>query len=150
MALLNTGYVIFLVSVWRFIFEKMFVSKIVRKRVVIVGAGRVGRFICEGIRNSRNLEPVGFIDDDPDKHHIVVEGVKNFGGAEHLPVMAKNGEFDMVVVAITNEKRPALLEHLLAAKMAHVEVVDVPALYEEVTGWPYSCFAGHRFNCNLD
>jgi len=134
LALLSTGYIIVLVSLWRFNFEYLFLTKFERKRVVIIGAGRVGHYIYNALKNNRNFEIIGFLDDDCNKHNSDLEGVKIIGGAEHLPEMAKNNQFDLAVVAITNEKKQDLLDHLLAAKMYHAQIVDVPTIYEEITG----------------
>lgn len=134
MAFICMGYIPLLIALWRFIFEHLFMSKTNRKRVVIVGAGRVGLFIYKIMKHDYRFEVVGFLDDDQAKHHSSLEDVKIFGGAEHLREMAKNDLFDTVVVAIMDVKKEVLLSHLLNVKMFHKEVVDVPTIYEEVTG----------------
>ena len=46
-----------------------------RKRVILIGAGKVGEFVCrELLNNSKHLmDPVGFLDDDKNLKEIYTE-----------------------------------------------------------------------------
>ncbi len=134
LALLSSIYLLVLLPVWRFIFEEVFLFNLLRKRVLIVGAGYAGRYIADVVKKDRNFEPVGFIDDAADKHNMVIGGVKVIGGSELLPAMARDKAVDIVVVAITNERSNELFNRLFSVKMAGITIMDLPALYEAVTG----------------
>ena len=84
LALLSSIYLLVLLPVWRFIFEEVFLFNLLRKRVLIVGAGYAGRYIADVVKKDRNFEPVGFIDDAADKHNMVIGGVKVIGGHPKL------------------------------------------------------------------
>jgi exopolysaccharide biosynthesis polyprenyl glycosylphosphotransferase len=133
-ALLSAIYILLFVPLWRFIFEDFIAIGFSRKRVIIVGAGHSGRYICDVLKNKRDYEIVGFIDDDVTKHDSPIHGVSVLGGADVLLSMTKNRLVDAVIVAITHEKTSTLWDVLLAVKMSHIEVVDVAYLYESLMG----------------
>jgi exopolysaccharide biosynthesis polyprenyl glycosylphosphotransferase len=134
LAVLNLAYALFFVSLWRMIFEYVFLSNLTRNRVLIVGAGHAGRHIMDVIKQNHNLELIGFVDDDANKHNTVVHGTKVIGGSELLPVLARKNIWDIVVVAVTHERSTKLLKHLFLAKLSGVAILDVPTLYEAATG----------------
>jgi hypothetical protein len=73
-----------------------------RKRVLIWGAGDAGelclRYLHKEMQN--DYEMVGFIDDDPRKRHLRLDGVKVLGGRHHLAVLAQLYRIREVFVAI--------------------------------------------------
>src|SRR5579871_3525244 len=70
--------------------------------VLIVGAGQGGRQVCQEL--SRNpqlgLHPVGFIDDDPLKQRLRIDGVRVRGTTRELPQILDEAEPDEVIIAI--------------------------------------------------
>ncbi|MFH0855448.1 MAG: sugar transferase [Candidatus Omnitrophota bacterium] len=133
-ALLSAFYTSLFVLFWRFIFEDYLVTGFSKKRMVIVGAGHSGKHIYDVLKGKRDYEMVGFIDDDAGKRGDLIHGVKVLGGTDVLLSLSKDALVDLVVVAITHEKSPALWDTLLAVKMRHIQVTDVAYLSEELTG----------------
>lgn len=122
------------VPIWRFIFDNFLMPAFGRKRGVIVGAGHSGRYIGDVLKDKSDFEIVGFIDDDTTKHGHLIHGIKVLGSTDLLKALAKEAQIDFVVVAITHEKTPALLDALFFVKMHHVEINDVAYVYEKVMG----------------
>ena len=72
------------------------------RRVLIVGAGEGGRLVLrEVMRNPQlGLDPVGFVDDDPLKRGIRVDGVKVLGPTDQLGRILDEAEPDEITIAI--------------------------------------------------
>jgi UDP-GlcNAc:undecaprenyl-phosphate GlcNAc-1-phosphate transferase len=71
------------------------------RRVVIYGAGDGGRLLARELLNDRNVnyKLLGFIDDDPAKHRLRVQGYQVLGSAERLAGIVEQGEVDEVIVS---------------------------------------------------
>ncbi|MDP8924962.1 MAG: SDR family NAD(P)-dependent oxidoreductase, partial [Chloroflexota bacterium] len=72
-------------------------------RVLIVGAGEAGQHLGWQLRNGQPAERhevVGFVDDDPRKHGMLIHGRKVLGGRERIPALVEQHDVDLIVVAI--------------------------------------------------
>jgi FlaA1/EpsC-like NDP-sugar epimerase len=74
------------------------------KRLVIVGAGRAGVAFAKDLKTTRrrDVELVGFVDDDPDKQNSTLLGRPILGMTSDLPVVIKKQGVEQVVVAIAS------------------------------------------------
>lgn len=131
---MGTLILLLLIYLWRIIFFyifKKFISK--TKNILIVGYGKAGNFFYNTIKNLDDFNIIGFLDDDPKKW-----GTSNsptvIGGSEYLCNNEIIKKIDKVVVAITHLKSEKLLRCLLECKAKNIEVVDMPTIYEEITG----------------
>ena len=72
------------------------------RSVLIVGAGQGGRQVCQELaRNPQlGLHPVGFVDDDPLKRRLRIDGVRVRGTTRELPQILDEAEPDEVIIAI--------------------------------------------------
>jgi FlaA1/EpsC-like NDP-sugar epimerase len=72
------------------------------KRVLIVGAGRAGVALAKDLmaRSRREVEVVGFVDDDPDKQDRTLLGRPILGTTKDLPEIPRRRPIDQVIVAI--------------------------------------------------
>ncbi len=72
--------------------------------VLIAGAGAAGRMIVNEIRENPDLalRPVGFLDDDTQKHRQKLHGLPVFGGFETLgAVAARTGAVELIIAMPT-------------------------------------------------
>jgi exopolysaccharide biosynthesis polyprenyl glycosylphosphotransferase len=71
-------------------------------RVLIVGAGTVGRAIMRSIlaRPELGYSPVGFVDDDPKKQETDIGPFKAMGGTGDLAAILRNEAIDQVIVTL--------------------------------------------------
>jgi UDP-GlcNAc:undecaprenyl-phosphate GlcNAc-1-phosphate transferase len=78
------------------------------RRVVIYGAGDGGELLVRELLNNRDLglTPIGFIDDDPQKHGRMIHGLRVLGALERLSEMAGNDGVEEVVIS-TSKLDPA-------------------------------------------
>jgi sugar transferase (PEP-CTERM system associated) len=133
LVLLSAIQIFIYIFIWRTAFDKL-LFKAKPKVILILGAGRAGHYIGESIRSNSSFEVVGFLDDDPEKHGKDVLGIPIIGRTKDIVHMVEEKKANIVVVAITHEKKSELLRSLLAVKLKGVEIYDVPKIYEEITG----------------
>ncbi len=107
-----------------------------RARVLIVGAGDAGEMVLRDIlRNeSLELEPVGILDDDPQKHGLALHGVFILGDRSSIPSLVAELGVDQVLLAI-----PSATSELVRVVAALCEEADVhlrvlPSVREIVGG----------------
>lgn len=72
------------------------------KRVLIVGAGDAGEFAVREMFNNQSLQlqPVGFLDDDPAKQKASIHGIRVLGPRSHLLPVIEKMQIDEVVIAM--------------------------------------------------
>jgi len=110
------------------------------KKVIIYGAGELGRALFREMSNSPKLRinPIGFIDDDPDKSEYVChqsgfnskECIGVVGTRKDIERLKKEHEFDEVYVAISNIDNESLIEILDYLKVRNIKASFVPNLYK--------------------
>jgi len=86
------------------------------KRILIVGAGDGGELLLRELMQNRGLGlwPVGFVDDDPQKHGRVIHGVRVLGSLDRLGELAGKERVDEVVLS-TGKLADARVAELSAA-----------------------------------
>ena len=85
------------------------------KRLLIVGAGEAGSRMVEEILTNpgSGLNPVGFIDDDPQKLGRSIRGVKVLGGVSDIEQICEENGIQLIYIAIpsaSNEIRATILD----------------------------------------
>jgi UDP-GlcNAc:undecaprenyl-phosphate/decaprenyl-phosphate GlcNAc-1-phosphate transferase len=78
--------------------------------VVIYGAGRGGTLLLRELLENKNLDltPIGFLDDDPAKRRLRIEGLRVLGALEDLPAVAAAHKPTEVLVSIRGLDRARL------------------------------------------
>lgn len=86
------------------------------RRVLIYGAGDAGELLLRELQNnmSLNLQPIGFVDDDPHKHGRVIHGLRVFGALDRLKEVAGREDVDEVVISTAKlaAERSAVIDQL--------------------------------------
>lgn len=88
---------------WRAIWHHEFPQQ--PNRVLIIGAGEAGQTLAWRFKHrfsGHNYKIVGFIDDDPDKQNMYVEGCRVLGTRRDLIAIAEKNNVDLIVVAVHN------------------------------------------------
>ena len=77
------------------------------KRVMIVGAGSAGSMLINEMKGSDryNMRPVCVIDDDKNKLHKYINGVRIVGDTTRIEEMANNYAVDQIIIAIPSAKK---------------------------------------------
>src|SRR6266404_9585696 len=71
------------------------------QRVLIYGAGDAGELLLRELLNNRELSyaPVGFMDDDANKHGKLIHGFRVFGGNGLLPKIISDHQVEQVLIS---------------------------------------------------
>jgi FlaA1/EpsC-like NDP-sugar epimerase len=107
------------------------------RSVLIVGAGDGGRLVLrEMLRNPElNLNPVGFVDDDPTKRRIKVEGTRVLGTTgDDLPRVLDETEPDEVIIAIPSAPGTVRGRVVGACRARGIPVRTLPTVFELLQG----------------
>jgi len=73
-----------------------------RQRLLIVGAGELGRFFAREVQHGREgqrCQIVGFVDDDLTKRGMCIQGIEVLGTVAAIPNLVARYEVDVIVVA---------------------------------------------------
>ncbi|HYK87754.1 MAG TPA: polysaccharide biosynthesis protein, partial [Acidobacteriota bacterium] len=102
---------------------------------VIVGAGREGDATArELLSNERlNFYPIGFVDDDPTKKGIKIQGIKVLGGTGDLPRIIKENEVAHVLIALPSASGKEIQRIIETCRECKADVKTVPALGDLIT-----------------
>jgi FlaA1/EpsC-like NDP-sugar epimerase len=84
-------------------------------RVLIIGAGEAGRQIVKEMQSSRGSKyiPVGFVDDDPAKQGLSIQGEKVLGTRVNIPALMKEYRVDEALVAMPSAASKDIKEIVL-------------------------------------
>jgi FlaA1/EpsC-like NDP-sugar epimerase len=99
---------------------------------LIVGAGSAGVLLAQEMQRtpSLGLYPVGFIDDDPSKHHLQIRGVECYG--DRYSIQRAVHEYDVKRIVIAMPASPGNVIRDLAAicQATGIKTFTLPAIHE--------------------
>ena len=134
--ILNGVLITLFIIGWRILYSYLLEQPIFKRNVLIIGAGWAGKTISQEINRSQKsgLRTVGFIDDDPTKKGKLVDGVPVLGDRYTIDKVIRKNDIDLIVAAITHEKHADLIKALINCSWKGVDIIDMPAIYEQLTG----------------
>jgi FlaA1/EpsC-like NDP-sugar epimerase len=103
------------------------------RTVLIAGAGDGGRQVLREIMRNRELglAPVGFLDDDPHKRHLRIDGVRVRGNTEaDLPRILDDAEPDEVIIAIPSAPGSTRARIVRECRERAIPVRMLPTVFE--------------------
>src|SRR3954453_5904259 len=102
------------------------------RRVLIIGAGDGGRLVLrEIIRNpDLGMSPVGFVDDDPTKHRMRIDGVRVLGRTDELARILDEAEPDEVTIAIPSAPGTLRARVVSTCRARGIPVRTLPTVFE--------------------
>ena len=127
-------------TIFYHVFGNKFAMNGYKKRVLIYGAGDLGRALFRELKNSPKLGilPVGFVDDDhtlrgtecfPSGYNCE-SGISVLGTGKDIPRLKNEIGFDEVYAAISNVEKEKLQNILEALRAGNIKVSFVPNLYQ--------------------
>jgi FlaA1/EpsC-like NDP-sugar epimerase len=106
------------------------------RKVMLIGAGDAGALVVKEMQKNRqiNLEPVGFLDDDPAKQNQSLLGVPVIGKLGDLANALDEHKVDEVIIAIPSA--PGRVVRLVAdiCRLKSVPFRTMPGIYELLGG----------------
>ncbi|MDO5124428.1 MAG: nucleoside-diphosphate sugar epimerase/dehydratase [Eubacteriales bacterium] len=106
------------------------------ERTLIVGAGRASMMLLSDIENakndpnnpSRNILPVGLVDDDRTKYGSKIKGVSVLGSTEDIPKLCEQYSISLIVFAIPSASEEERKEILSLCSQTKCKIKMVPYL----------------------
>ena len=106
-------------------------------RTLIVGAGKSGQLFAvhsrTGGSNDTQLRIMGFVDDDPVKKDMFLEGKPVMGQSQDIPWIVKNHHIDLIVIAIHNISSVELRRILDICHLTEAQVKMMPDVFSSIT-----------------
>jgi FlaA1/EpsC-like NDP-sugar epimerase len=105
--------------------------------VLIVGAGDGGRLVLREILRNRGLKlaPLGFVDDDPRKRGLRIDGVEVRGSTEaDLPRILEESEPEEVIIAIPSAPGSTRARVVRECRARGIPVRTLPTVFELLQG----------------
>ena len=103
------------------------------RTVLIAGAGEGGRLVAREIMRNRELRlsPVGFLDDDPAKRRLRIEGLRVRGNTQaDLPRILDESEPDEVIIAIPSAPGSTRARIVRECRERGIPVRTLPTVFE--------------------
>ncbi|HEX3432772.1 MAG TPA: nucleoside-diphosphate sugar epimerase/dehydratase [Solirubrobacteraceae bacterium] len=103
------------------------------RSVLIAGAGDGGRLVLREIVRNRGLglTPVGFVDDDPSKRRLRIDGVRVRGNTEaDLPRILDDAEPDEMIIAIPSAPGSTRARIVRECRSRGIPVRTLPTVFE--------------------
>ena len=103
---------------------------------LLVGAGQAGVMVAKELASRKDLgiRPVGFVDDDPNKHGQVIHGLKVLGTTHEVVRVARAHGAREALIAMASAPRKEIRRITLACEEAGLPAKIVPGIYEIVGG----------------
>ena len=105
-----------------------------KTRVMVVGAGDTGSALIKSMRKDTLMYPVVAIDDDTNKHGMLISDVPIVGGRERIISAAKEYKVQEIIIAIPSGQ---IAEHkaiMHICRETGLKTSTVPSLFELVSG----------------
>lgn len=105
-------------------------------RSIVMGAGGAGQLVVRELlqQRSSNVEVVGFLDDDPAKHGLLIHGIKVFGDRYALASVVQEHTIQQVIIAMPSAPGKEIRAILDLCKSVGVKTKVVPGMPEIVDG----------------
>ncbi len=102
------------------------------ERVMIVGAGFMGNFVIQMLRNDnyKNGRPVIAVDDNPAKLRKKISGVKVVGNCDSIPAIAAKYRIDTIILCLPSAPKERQKEILSVAMKTKCNVKTSPSQEE--------------------
>ena len=105
------------------------------KRALIYGAGEAGSTLIRELRaHSVGYHVVGFIDDNPRKKRLQIDGCSVIGRGEDLHEMVRLHQVNIVLIAVPSASGKEMVRILNLCRTAGVECKTIPTLAQIMQG----------------
>lgn len=139
--ILSTFLIIMSRLVWRFYTERKNLRQAMTegtiKRTILIGAGEGGRALLNSLnasKTAKDIEIVGFVDDDPNKQNIYLSNIKVLGRIQDLPQLIREHNIDMVTITIPSLSKKKLREIFSLLEDIKVKINTMPSVEEIALG----------------
>ena len=106
------------------------------REVLVVGAGDGGQMVVRELLRNPELgsSPIGFVDDDPRKRGMRLQGLRVLGSTSDLPRVLEDTEPDEVIIAIPSAPGTLRERVVTACRKRDIPVRTLPTVFELLRG----------------
>lgn len=121
---------------WRVYRDQFVKTKVAKKRALIIGAGSGGLMVVHQLLKNvdAELQPVGFIDDDPAKYKLEYYGISVVGNSSNIKEVVKRLKIDNIVIAIPSLNKKDLNRIFEACSKTKAKTQIMPKMEDIITG----------------
>ena len=100
------------------------------RKVLLAGAGETGEMVARDMLRhpEYGFHPVGFVDDDPGKHNMVIHGVPVLGGTEDIPEIVRKHDIEEIFITIPSVTGERLREILPFCEQTGAQIKILPGI----------------------
>ncbi len=109
---------------------------VTKKRTLLLGAGRAGVLVAREVAQNPHLgmQVVGFVDDDPGKRGIRIQGAPVLGGIDDLRKVVYEKEVEQAVITITAAPGEAIRRIMGLGEAISLPMKIIPGIHEILEG----------------
>lgn len=106
------------------------------KRTLLVGAGQAGAMVAREIERHPDIgiSPIGFVDDDPTKAGLVIQGLSVLGATDQICSIAKAKHAEQVLITMSNAPGEIVRKIVKQCDEARLPVRIIPGMFEILDG----------------
>ncbi len=107
-----------------------------KKKILIAGAGKTGVVVLNEIRNnhSLNLDPIGFIDDDPAKKGCKIKNLPVLGKHQDIPAIVALHRIEEVLISMPSAPFKNLQDIFKSCDIANIKYKTLPGISKVISG----------------
>jgi FlaA1/EpsC-like NDP-sugar epimerase len=103
-------------------------------RVLLVGAGVAAQTVVREIKRPESkYSPMGYVDDDPSKLGLKIEGIPVIGTVDQVPELVGSYAIDEVLIAVPSASSKQMQRFAEVCERSKVKFRTVPALRDVIT-----------------
>lgn len=129
------AFAMFFLLPWRLLYSWFINLPNYKKKVIILGSGKLARDIAREIIEEKelSLNVVGFISNDPKLQGVSLVNPKVIGNNQTLSKIIDEGHIDKIIVALEERRGNIPLDDLLRYKSYGIKIEDGVNFYEKIT-----------------
>ena len=106
------------------------------RRAIIMGAGDAGETVARELLKTPEMRkiPIGFLDDDPQKHNMFIHGLPVMGSRKDIPRIVGKMQVDLLILAMPTASGNVIREITGTCELLGLETKIVPAMHEILDG----------------
>ncbi|MCS3904390.1 FlaA1/EpsC-like NDP-sugar epimerase [Methylohalomonas lacus] len=116
--------------------RRLTLDRSVKKRVLIIGAGRAGETLVRDMLREEGGAPVGFLDDDPELAGSRVHGLPVYGGIDQVKRVVDQYEVDLIIIAVPSATGQQMQRIVAACEETNLPMRTLPSLQDMMSGRP--------------